>query len=107
VARIDYPTLVRRYHLGFPAVRVESDFRAPFRYGETAEIAVAVERLGGSSATWTYVLSAAGEAEPRARARVVTVCLDMAAYEKRPIPDWLRHRLLGEASELPPAASTG
>jgi 4-hydroxybenzoyl-CoA thioesterase len=90
---LPYPELTRGAGLGFPAVHVESDFRSPLRYGEAAEIEVAVERLGETSCTFRFRLFAGGEPAPRAEARVVTVCVDLATLAKRPIPDALRASL--------------
>ena len=93
LAGMDYPTLIASHRLGFPAVRVECDFRRPLRYGDPVEIEVAIDDIGESSVVWRFRVFVAGQAEPHAEARVVTVCLHFDRYAKEPIPEWLRTRL--------------
>lgn len=87
---VPYPALVAREGLGFPAVHVECDFRRPLRYGEPAALEVTVADLGATSCTFGLRLFVADEPSPRAEARVVTVCIDLASTAKRAIPQPLR-----------------
>lgn len=87
---VPYPRLLAEERLGFPAVRVEIDFRRPLRYGDAIEIEVAIESVGASSLTFRFTFFRSGEEEPVAWARVVTVCLDLERFEKRPVPAWVR-----------------
>ena len=64
-----YSELIDRDRIGFPAVRAESAFHAPLRFGDTAEIEVSVAKLGGKSITFRYRVYRA--AEGAATARVV------------------------------------
>ena len=54
LAGMDYPTLIASHRLGFPAVRVECDFRRPLRYGDPVEIEVAIDDIGESSVVWRF-----------------------------------------------------
>ncbi len=56
---------------------------------------MAIERIGTTSIGWRYRLHRAGEPEPAAEARLVTVNLEMESQEKRELPEWLRERLEG------------
>lgn len=85
-----YPQLVARERLGFPAVRVEVDFKRPLRYGDEVEIEASIESVGASSLTFRFTFFKNGEEEPVSVARVVTVCLDLDRFEKRPVPAWVR-----------------
>src|SRR5690349_24583141 len=49
-----YSQIIDVDQVGFPAVRAECDFKAPLRFGDTAEIQVTVARLGGKSLTFRY-----------------------------------------------------
>ncbi len=90
VLGVPYPRLVAGERLGFPAVRLEVDFKRPLRYGDAIEIEVAIEQAGASSLAFRFTFFRSGEEEPAAVARVVTVCLDLDRFEKRPLPAWVR-----------------
>jgi len=90
---IDYPALLSGHGLGFPAVRLETDFRRPLRYGDEVEIEVAVTRVGSTSVEWRYRFLHRGVDAPAAECRIVTVCVDMGRFEKVPVPAWLAERL--------------
>ena len=49
-----YSELIDRDRVGFPAVRAECDFKAPLRFGDSADIEVSIARLGGKSITFRY-----------------------------------------------------
>src|SRR6187401_2788223 len=49
-----YAELIDRERVGFPAVRAECDFKAPLRFGDTAETIVTVPQLGTKSITFRY-----------------------------------------------------
>ena len=44
-----YVDLLDKDRVGFPAVRAEAEYRAPLKFGDTAEIELTVERLGKTS----------------------------------------------------------
>ncbi len=66
-----YSELIDRDRVGFPAVRAECDFKAPLRFGDTAEIEVSIKRLGARSITFRYRVHRAGD-----DARERTLCAD-------------------------------
>lgn len=76
--------------LGFPTVKVEMEFVAPVRYGDSVDVAVAVERLGRSSVQIRYEGSVKGR--PVFHARNIAVVVDMKTFRPLPLPDWLRQR---------------
>ena len=49
-----YVGLIQKRKIGLPAVRVETDFRAPLVYGDRVRIEVTVPRLGNRSLTLRY-----------------------------------------------------
>lgn len=92
---LPYPHLVGEHRLGFPAVHLDVDFKRPLRYGDEIAITVAIARIGNTSVDWRYALARAADGLLSAEARVVTACLDLDAFEARPVPDWLRAKLAG------------
>ncbi len=93
VVGIDYPALLAEHGLGLPAVRSEVEHRRPIRYGDRVELEVEVLRVGSSSVEWRHRFRHEGVEKPSTECRIVTVLVEMKAFEKRPIPDWLRPRL--------------
>jgi YbgC/YbaW family acyl-CoA thioester hydrolase len=95
---IAYPELVSVRRLGFPTVHVETDFVSPARYGDAILVEVAVLEVGTTSVVFRF--------EGRVGERVVlrsthtTVCLDLDAFAKQPIPDAIREALV---QLVPPA----
>ena len=82
----DYPTIIDAHRLGFPVVKNEATFTAPFRYGETVHCKLWVESVGHSSTVWRYEFSAADTVQ-RWSAEVVTVCVDMDSFERIELPE--------------------
>jgi 4-hydroxybenzoyl-CoA thioesterase len=82
---------VHRDGLGLPVVKLEVEFRAPVRYGDSVELKVAVEHVGRSSFRMRY--DASVEGRPVFRARSTLVAVDRKAFRPVPIPDWMRGRL--------------
>src|SRR5436190_8744863 len=54
VVGIAYRDVLDKDRLGFPAVRIETDFETSVGYGETLKMAVSVTRIGTSSVEWLY-----------------------------------------------------
>lgn len=87
---VSYSALVGESRLGFPTVNARADFDAPFVYGDEVEVEVFVSRVGRTSATFEYQLRRAGDAEPRARATLVQVLMNLDTRRPVPVPDSLR-----------------
>jgi 4-hydroxybenzoyl-CoA thioesterase len=83
---------VLRGGLGFPTVKVEMEFLAPLRHGDTVDVTVAVEHLGRSSVRLLY--EGAVQGRPVFRARNTVVAVDVKTFRSVPVPDWLRERFL-------------
>jgi 4-hydroxybenzoyl-CoA thioesterase len=98
VVGLPYPEFMRQHGLGLPAVRLETDFRKPLRYGDRVTAEVEVGRIGDSSVTWRHRFLLGDQEELAAETRVVTVCVEIATFEKKPVPGWLRIRLQGNAA---------
>src|SRR5262245_11741570 len=59
-----YPKVLDDEKLGFPTVRVETDFLQPIRYGDTLDITITVPRLGRSSAELLFTAVRRGDSGP-------------------------------------------
>jgi 4-hydroxybenzoyl-CoA thioesterase len=82
-----YSELIDRDRIGFPAVKAECEFKAPLRFGDTAEIEVTVSRMGARSITFRYRIY---RQEPRALAAegsVVCAVVDLARFVATPVPE--------------------
>lgn len=93
-------TMVRG--VGVPSVRVEVEYAAPLRYGDTALIDVSVERLGGRSVTFVHALTRAADGVRCATVRQVVVVCRLDALRSVDIPDDVR-ALLARHLSLPAA----
>ena len=86
-----YSELIDRDRVGFPAVRAECEFKAPLRFGDTAEIEVSVAKLGARSITFRYRVSRAAdetrECALAAEGLVVCAVVDLARFVAIPVPD--------------------
>lgn len=89
----DYPSFLSQHRLGLPAAHLDVDFLRPLRYGDHIQVEVSIEKVGNTSVVWRYQIFRPDENEPAARARIVTVNVDMDTFEKKAVPDWLRQRL--------------
>ncbi len=89
-----YSDIIDKERVGFPAVHAECDFKAPLKFGDTADIEVSIPRLGSKSITFRYrIYRAASPAEgsdPRllcAEGQVVCAVVDLARFVAVPIPE--------------------
>lgn len=83
-----YSDIIDRDRIGFPAVRAECDFKAPLKFGDTAEIEVTIPRLGTKSITFRYRIYRA--ASPRvlcAEGQVVCAVVDLARFAAVAVPE--------------------
>lgn len=86
---VPYSVLVNERRIGFPAVNVECDFKAPMPFGADLAIEMAYLKLGRSSVVTRYRFSDSGGRDC-AEVRATTACVDMDAFKSQPIPDDIR-----------------
>lgn len=106
VVGIDYPSVMNEHRLGHPTVHLEVDFKIPLRYGDHVEIAVEIESIGRTSVAWNYTVYTRDSDAVHATGRVTTVNIDLDNFEKRELPDWLRHKLEAYRERHEPATDT-
>ena len=86
--RVPYAQLIGTRRTGFPTVRLEVDFTAISRHGETLTQALAVQKLGRSSLILRSQFK--GGDELRLRARQVLVCTSLETHRPQAFPDDVR-----------------
>lgn len=86
-----YSEIIDRDRIGFPAVRAECDFKAPLKFGDTADIEVTIPRLGTKSITFRYRIFRAAPPEQQpvlcAEGQVVCAVVDLAKFVAVAIPE--------------------
>ncbi len=84
-----YAEFLKGDDLGFPTVRLETQYMRPIPYGCTLRMKVSVARLGRSSMDVRYV-GHVDEGPPAASALVTNVLVTMSSFESIPMPSWVR-----------------
>jgi 4-hydroxybenzoyl-CoA thioesterase len=81
-----YSEIIDKDRVGFPAVRAECDFKAPLKFGDTAEIEVTIPRLGTKSITFRYRIFRSADRVLCAEGQVVCAVVDLAKFVAVAIP---------------------
>jgi 4-hydroxybenzoyl-CoA thioesterase len=89
---IPYRDLIMGRRLGLPTVRLEADFTAVSRMGDTVALELGVERLGRSSLALALRCLGAN-AEPRMAMRTVIVSTSQEDHRAIPLPDDVRRAI--------------
>jgi len=95
--RIPFAQYIGTRRTGLPTVRLEVDFTAISRHGDTLTQELAVEELGRSSLVLRSEFR--GGDELRLRARQVLVCTSLDSHRSQALPDDVRAALLPYFSE--------
>ena len=88
-----YAGLIMERHIGFPAVHVSTDFKAPIRYGDTARITAVVTKLGTTSCHFHFAFARVSDGVAMATATHVHVCTNLAMMTKLELPSDVRAAL--------------
>lgn len=88
---VSYADMIGRRHVGLPIVRLECDFRAVSRMGETVSFGLQVERVGGKSLI--LMLNASHGGESRVESRQVLVFTNTVVHRSIDIPTDIRNAL--------------
>lgn len=84
---------INTLRLGWPMVRLETDFKQPSRYGDQIDVDIEVFKLGSSSLGLEYTIRGEDGAE-RLVTRTVIVLTDLASGRPVPIQGDLRAVLM-------------
>lgn len=88
---IPYAGLLGPRRVGLPIVRLEVDFTAPSRLGDTVRLGLSVERLGSRSLTLAFgCRGGEGGREARFNARQVLVCTSLDSHRAIDMPADMR-----------------
>ena len=85
-----YADLIMKRRIGFPAVHLTADWKAPLRYGDVARIETSVLKIGTTSLVFRYVLTRVADGVLCATIEHTTVMSDLDTMTKRPFPDDVR-----------------
>lgn len=83
---VTYDRILNEDRIGFPTVKLETEFRRPLAYGDVLEVAMEVRELGNTSVTFGFTVYRAGTPEVCAVSRQTVVCVDMETFRPTPIP---------------------
>jgi 4-hydroxybenzoyl-CoA thioesterase len=92
---VPYTHLLDVDRVGFPSVRVETDFRAPLKFGDLIEVEMGIGEIGERSATFLYWVRRQGDELVRAEGKVVVAAVEMSTFKSIAIPD--RYRKIFES----------
>jgi 4-hydroxybenzoyl-CoA thioesterase len=87
-----YPQLVLEENLGFPTVRVETEFVKPVRYGDRLRVELELAEVGRRSITVRYTAVRLPDGEVAARATVKKALVDNDRFVSVDIPEAWRRR---------------
>ncbi len=88
--------------VGWPSVHAEADYQRPVRFGDDLVFDVSLTRIGRSSATFRYVGTISGEAQPAVIGKIVVACVDMKTMRSQEIPP--KYRALFDSHLAPEQA---
>ena len=84
---VPYMSILKERRIGFPTVRIETDFHKPFRFGEPMRLVLDVMKSGRSSITFRYRGYNGDATEPSVEAIGTVVVIDLDTFEALPIPE--------------------
>jgi 4-hydroxybenzoyl-CoA thioesterase len=88
---ISYQKLLADERIGFPTVKAQTEFLAPFIYGDEVDVEISVSKIGTSSATFEYSARRATDQKLCARSTQVHVAMNLDTRRPLPIPEKYRH----------------
>lgn len=92
---VSYPDLVLKENVGFPSVKVETEFVKPLRYGDRIRVDLELIDIGRTSITVGYTLVRLTDGEVSARATITNVAINNDTFKPVPISDAWRKRFEG------------
>ena len=89
-ASLSYPALVKERRLSFPTVAIQSEFQAPFSYGEAAFVTLTVKTIGRFPTVFIYDILRERDGALCFQAEVTTVLVNLDMLSPLPIEAELR-----------------
>jgi 4-hydroxybenzoyl-CoA thioesterase len=87
-----YVQMVDVDRVGFPTVHVQTDFKAPLRYGDRLDIDLTVVAIGQRSAIMRYVGYRHRDGQLCVTCEITMACVDLNTFKSRSIPPHIRAR---------------
>ncbi len=91
---VPYHETIQRERVGFPMVHLEIDFKSPLTYGDRAQVAIRVVKVGRSSVEYVYEVKSRNSGKVTTLARAVTAAVNLDTFQTIPVPEPYRARLL-------------
>lgn len=88
-----YPAMIMKRRVGLPAVAMTSQFLSPLRFGDVAEIATSVTRLGNRSAEIHYDFKRKADGVVCSTMSHTVVCTDLDVVKSCAMPPDIRAAL--------------
>jgi 4-hydroxybenzoyl-CoA thioesterase len=85
-----YMSILKDRRIGFPTVRIETDFRKPFRFGEPMRLVLDATKIGTSSTTLRYRGYNGDDTEVSVETLGTVVCIDLDSFATMPFPPDIR-----------------
>jgi 4-hydroxybenzoyl-CoA thioesterase len=89
---VPYSVLINDENVGFPTVRVETDFTRPLPFGERMRVDLELKEIGRRSLTVGYTVTRLSDGETAARATITKVAVDQERFVSIDIPRAWRER---------------
>jgi 4-hydroxybenzoyl-CoA thioesterase len=96
VCGVSYSDLIRIQRLGFPTVKIDSEFYSPLFYGDEVEVEVVVSAVGTSSVTLEYTLRRISDQTLCVLVTAVQVCMELDQRKSIPLAPPIRESLCNE-----------
>jgi 4-hydroxybenzoyl-CoA thioesterase len=81
-----YAHLIDVRRIGFPTVHIETDYKAPLRYGDSLDIQLSVPKIGKHSAIFRYEGFRAPDGEPACVAQITSVAVNLDTFKSVEFP---------------------
>jgi 4-hydroxybenzoyl-CoA thioesterase len=89
---VSYAELVVAQNIGFPCVKIETEFDAPLRYGDRVRVEIELLEIGKKSLTLRYTAVRLPDEVVSSRATITTVAVNNDSFKSITIPDEWRER---------------
>ena len=97
---LHYNRLINEHRIGFPAVHVDVDFKAPLRFGDHVAITLEVERIGNKSVSWRYSGKRVETDQECVQGQIITAVMSLDTYHAIELPshyrEWFEAHLIKE-----------
>ena len=92
ICGVPYHDLIDQHRVGFPTVKISSEFRSPLRYGDAIDIHLNVSSVGNKSLSLSYRIANTSGAVCAEVSQVV-VAMNLNTHQSMSIPEIIRLKL--------------